>query len=37
MLQRNLDSIWDWSKNWKMEFDTTKCSVMEFGELKKNN
>ena len=30
-LQQDLERIWDWSRKWEMEFNTKKCSVVEFG------
>ena len=33
-LQEDLDKVGEWSKNWKMEFNSKKCKVMEFGRSK---
>lgn len=32
LLQRDLDTVWGWSRKWEMEFNTKKCSVIEFGK-----
>ena len=29
-LQRDLDKIWEWSREWQMEFNIKKCGVMNF-------
>ena len=31
-LQRDLDKIWEWSREWQMEFNIKKCGVMNFGK-----
>ena len=35
MLQRDLEKIEKWSRNWQMEFNVKKCEVMEFGKSKR--
>ena len=35
MLQKDLNKINSWSKSWQMEFNLSKCKVMEFGKSKK--
>ena len=34
-LQRDIDKIYEWSKRWKLEFNTKKCHVMEMGKSKR--
>ena len=34
-LQRDLDTIHQWSQRWLMEFNTEKCSVIHMGESRK--
>ena len=34
LLQEDLNKIYEWSKKWKMEFNTKKCSMLEFGKSK---
>ena len=34
-LQNYLNKINSWSKSWQMEFNLSKCEVMEFGKSKK--
>ncbi|MCD9088855.1 reverse transcriptase domain-containing protein, partial [Stenotrophomonas sp. SY1] len=33
-LQRDLNKVQEWSRKWEMEFNTKKCSIMEFGKSK---
>ena len=33
-LQQDLDVLHEWSKKWKMEFNTNKCHVLEMGRSK---
>ena len=35
MLQNDLNKINSWNKSWQMEFNLSKCKVMEFGKSKK--
>ena len=34
-LQKDLDTIYEWSKKWEMEFNAKKCKVMELGKSKR--
>ena len=34
-LQRDIDKIYKWSQQWKLEFNTKKCHTMEMGRSKK--
>jgi len=31
LLQQDLNTLFEWSKNWHMEFNTLKCKVMHMG------
>merc|ERR1712035_134475 len=33
-LQKDLDKINEWSRKWEMEFNSSKCKIMEFGKSK---
>ena len=33
VLQRDLNSIREWAKRWKMEFNVDKCKIMHMGRL----
>ena len=33
-LQRDLDKLYEWNQTWKMEFNATKCHVLEMGKSK---
>jgi len=33
-MQKDLDKINDWSRKWEMDFNTSKCKIMEFGKSK---
>ena len=37
LLQKDLDKISEWSTKWDLEFNTTKCRVMEFGKNSKRH
>ena len=34
VLQKDLDKINEWSQKWEMEFNSSKCKIMEFGKSK---
>ena len=34
-LQEDLDKIVKWGRKWQMEFNTSKCRVVEFGKSKR--
>ena len=37
MLQRDLNTITDWAKKWKMEFNVDKCKIMHLGTQNPKN
>ena len=35
ILQQDMDSLFQWSKTWQMEFNVSKCNVMSISRAKK--
>jgi len=36
-LQKDLDRLIQWADTWQMTFKTSKCKVMHFGKIERNN
>ncbi len=34
-LQKDLDTLYDWSRTWDMEFNAKKCHVLRMGRVRK--
>ncbi|MPC64514.1 hypothetical protein E2C01_058631 [Portunus trituberculatus] len=35
LLQEDLNTVYEWSRKWKLEFNGKKCHIMELGKIKR--